>query len=422
MLRTLRQKYHLSLLVLSLAGSMIVPLANTFIIMPKLEQGIVSTEEAHSQVSAKYMISALSIKDYLKGEGELDIMELNRYAKSFHVREFKLFSSEGLILKSSEPSNVGIFNKRDYYRNKVARGELYSKLVLADERTKEGVVSSYDVIETYIPIMDNGVFLGAFEIYHDVTKEISDIKNLIARINYSAILGFLFFSFCLLVLYLLTRKTDNEYIELLKTKDALNRSLEEKDCLLAEIHHRVKNNMQVITSLMMLQSESIHSEEIKKAFTDNVSRIKSMALVHERMYRSENLSRIDLNEYVRELMVAYVRDGVEMRQDINLGEVDIDTAMPVGLIINELVSNAMEHAFRGKADARIDVKLHVSKQGTCSLTVSDNGVGLPEGIDFKRDKSFGLFLVSLFVDQLEGEITIHRDNGTMFEINFPLKA
>ncbi len=421
MLRTIRYKYHLSLLILAFAGSLVVPFTNTFIIMPKLKQGIVRNEELHSLLSAKHIISMLSINNYLEGEGELDIRELNSLTKAFHIRKLRLFSSEGVILKSTVTSEIGTSNKLDYFINRVAKGEVFSKLVPSNKSTEEGIVSNYDVIETYVPIMNKGELLGTVEIYHDVTKDIMALKTLTASINYSAVLGSLFLSFCLLLLYLITRKTDDEYIELLETKDALNLSLEEKDILLAEMHHRVKNNMQVISSLMMLQSESIQNEEATKAFKDNISRIKSMALVHERLYRSDNLSRIDLNEYVRELMMVYKRDGVEIQQDINLGEISIDIALPIGLIINELVSNAMEHAFNGIVDARVDVRLYKSNNGNFSLTVSDNGVGLDKEIDFKRDKTFGLFLVSVFVKQLEGEIAIHGDNGTRFEINFPLK-
>jgi two-component sensor histidine kinase len=165
----------------------------------------------------------------------------------------------------------------------------------------------------------------------------------------------------------------------------------------------------------------MQNEEVIKVLNDNISRIRSMALVHERLYRSDNLSKIDLSSYMMDLMSFYGSDGVEIRYEVDIGEISIDMAIPMGLIINELVSNATEHAFHGVAEPSISIELKRCGNGGYRIIVSDNGTGLPEGVEFKMEESFGLFLVDVFAKQLEGEISVRKDKGTTFEITVPPK-
>lgn len=203
----------------------------------------------------------------------------------------------------------------------------------------------------------------------------------------------------------------------------LKESLREKEMLLKEIHHRVKNNLMVISSLLNLQSQYIKDKEVLGIFKESQSRAKSMAMIHERLYRSSDLKRIDFGEYIKtlatDLFRTYVHDSslIKLNMDVEDIMLDINTAVPLGLIVNELVSNSMKHAFPDKMEGKIEVDFK-HKGSNFLLSVSDNGVGLPEDVDFKNTESLGLQLVNSLVNQIDGEINLNKEKGTEFTIIF----
>ncbi|MBI4682150.1 MAG: hypothetical protein HY757_03505 [Nitrospirae bacterium] len=215
-----------------------------------------------------------------------------------------------------------------------------------------------------------------------------------------------------------------------QAQEQLNSSLREKEVLLKEIYHRTKNNMQVITSLLNLQSNQIDDPRYVALFDESRNRINSMSLVHEKLYRSKNLSNIDFKDYITSLasgLLTFYGTGAGnisltvTAVDIILG---IDTAIPCGLIINELLSNSLKYAFPEGRNGSIFIDL---KKVTADnkwdneyeLTISDDGIGLPGDIDIKNTKSLGLQLVTnLTMHQLRGSIELRRDNGTAFFIRF----
>ncbi len=204
----------------------------------------------------------------------------------------------------------------------------------------------------------------------------------------------------------------------------LRESLKEKEVLIKEIHHRVKNNMQVISSLFNLQSRVVQDEKALEVFRECQARIKSMALIHEKLYQSNDLANVDFAEYIRNLLTylyqSYGNHAGTIQLDVQVGEarLGIDTAIPCGLILNELVSNCLKHAFPGREKGLIRVSLH-QENGRTFLSVLDDGVGFPDGIDFTKSGSLGLQLVNTLVQQLEGTIALQRHtNGTEFRIVF----
>jgi two-component sensor histidine kinase/HAMP domain-containing protein len=219
--------------------------------------------------------------------------------------------------------------------------------------------------------------------------------------------------------------------------DQIEASLKEKEVLLREIHHRVKNNMQVIISMLKLQSRHIKGEEyiIDDILKDSQNRIKAMALVHEKLYQTGNMANVDFQEYTKHLTNGIFRSfgssvsNIELKvgmEDINL---EIDTAILCGLIINELISNSLKHAFPSRSDGapaaangRGEIAITMRRSGDLKsefeLLISDNGVGVPEGLDFKNTKTLGLYLVNTLVKQLNGEVTLSRSKGTEFQIKF----
>ncbi|HEY9874720.1 MAG TPA: histidine kinase dimerization/phosphoacceptor domain -containing protein, partial [Candidatus Obscuribacterales bacterium] len=202
-------------------------------------------------------------------------------------------------------------------------------------------------------------------------------------------------------------------------------SLKEKEVLLKEIHHRVKNNLQIISSLLKLQSSYIKDEQTFGLFKDSQNRIRSMALIHEKLYQSKDLSRIDFAEYIRELTTNLLRSyganskTVTLKTSISDIRLTIDTAIPCGLIINELVSNSLKHAFSTEKESNeICLQLHSHHNNDFILIVSDNGIGLPPNIDFKDTETLGLELVCTLTEQLEGTIEVDSSSGTKFNITF----
>ncbi len=211
--------------------------------------------------------------------------------------------------------------------------------------------------------------------------------------------------------------------ELKNVENQLKSSLEEKEVLLREIHHRVKNNMQVISSLLNLQSRYLNDEKTVNVLNESRNRVISMAMVHEELYRSHDLSKIDFADYIQRLLSAlfssYGVDSNVIIPEINVEDVllNIDVAVPCGLIINELVSNSLKHAFVQRQKGKISIKFHPYGEKYL-LTVSDDGIGIPENIDFENTKTLGLQLVNTLVKQLSGDIDICRNTGTLIKIVF----
>ena len=206
---------------------------------------------------------------------------------------------------------------------------------------------------------------------------------------------------------------------------AMQTSLHEKDVLLREIHHRVKNNLQVIASLLHLQSSRVESDELRRAFDESDDRIQSMALVHQLLYQSRQLASIDFASYLTSLVERLARSfGVEReRIDFRVSaeniRLDIDTAIPFGLIVNELVSNALKHGFPDGKHGRIGISLDRADDQGLILIVEDNGVGLPPATILDTARSLGLQIVNTLAAQLHGFVTISRNGGTTFRITIP---
>jgi len=212
-------------------------------------------------------------------------------------------------------------------------------------------------------------------------------------------------------------------------QERLQSSLQEKEVLLRELHHRVKNNLQVITSMLNLQLDATSNATVSQALQDCQTRVRSMALIHERLYRSPHLAHLDVADYVRELtghlLGLYAEEADKVIMDLHIDEVSLgmDEAIPCGIIINELVTNALKHAFNGRESGRIEVSLGKEPAGGFRLSVHDDGVGLPADFKIDNASSLGLKLVHLLVLQLDGSLEIDsKEAGTAFRIRFGQQA
>lgn len=206
--------------------------------------------------------------------------------------------------------------------------------------------------------------------------------------------------------------------------EIINKALNEKDLLIKEVHHRVKNNLQIISSLLKLQAAKSINTEIKTALTEAEERINSMALLHQLLYRKNDMTTLNLKDYLSGLLqqvsLGFASSSKHIMIKTNLIEldVDLDTAIPLGLITNELLSNVYKHAFTNKSNGEIKVELTKTLKNTYCLKISDNGMGLPNNIEVERSDSLGLEIVSILSEQINADLKMYNQNGAHFEIIF----
>jgi two-component sensor histidine kinase/putative methionine-R-sulfoxide reductase with GAF domain len=215
-----------------------------------------------------------------------------------------------------------------------------------------------------------------------------------------------------------------EILERKSGEEKIKASLKERELLLKEIHHRVKNNLQVISALLRLQCGFTKDAETRKLFDETQNRIKSMSLIHEQLYRSIDLKRIDFTKYIRNLAYHLFRSYGVSSETLSLEirgnniKLNIDTAISCGLIINEVVSNSLKYAFPEDKKGRVYIDISSDAENKYTLIIGDNGIGLPNDIDFRNTETLGLQVVTTLVEQIEGTIELDRSNGTEFKIKF----
>ena len=219
----------------------------------------------------------------------------------------------------------------------------------------------------------------------------------------------------------------HEKVGLLRTlkaeRDRLAESLAEKEVLLKEVHHRVKNNLQVIASLLRLQASSFTDPAMSAALRESQNRVESMALIHEQLYGTNDLREVDLSEHAALLASNLFRsygepDRIGLTIAVEKLPLGVDRAIPASLILNELVSNALKHAFPNGRGGSITVR-GCARNGTVELEVHDDGAGVPENVGISTPKSLGLEIANILIRQLKGSFELDRSNGTTFRVSFP---
>jgi PAS domain S-box-containing protein len=208
----------------------------------------------------------------------------------------------------------------------------------------------------------------------------------------------------------------------------LRESVREKEILLKEVYHRVKNNLLMISSLLRLQSAQLKDREARDLFRESRDRVRSMSLIHEKLYQSADMASIDLRDYIRNLAVYLFRSYSTDASNVNLVidvppvSLDVDTIIPCGLILNELISNALKHAFPEGRTGEVRISLRQEDENSYELLVRDTGAGLPAGLDVRRTETLGMQLVCSLAEQLGGRLEVQSDGGTSFRITFREKA
>jgi len=215
-----------------------------------------------------------------------------------------------------------------------------------------------------------------------------------------------------------------------RIQQRLEDALREKTVLLNEVHHRVKNNLQVISSLLNLQADHAADASLRAILKESCGRVKAMALTHQLLYERKDFSHIDLGDYLQRLVqsirATYRAAGVRIALQLVLPEesvhLDLERAIPCGLLVNELVTNSFKHAFPGDRRGEIVIELKEDSDGLIKFSVADDGIGLPPEAKLAESSSLGLQLVPLFIDQLHGTLQIERQGGTRFCMTFPVRG
>ncbi|MDP4934659.1 MAG: tetratricopeptide repeat protein, partial [Salibacteraceae bacterium] len=261
----------------------------------------------------------------------------------------------------------------------------------------------------------------------EILKRENEIQELQLGRNRILIISFtigLVLALISVVIYARVNRERKKALELLQRQnESIKRQKEEKEVLLKEIHHRVKNNLQVINSLIRLQCAFTDDKVALELFDECQNRIISMALIHEKMYEAHDLSNINLREYVNELSGNLLRSyrlnqRIELKIDVASMKLSLDTLVPLGLLLNEMISNSLKHAFKGRDEGLITVNLGKNDQGLFELIVGDNGVGLPKDFTFQSANTLGMELIDTLTSQLDGKISRVDREGSFFKIEF----
>lgn len=300
------------------------------------------------------------------------------------------------------------------YKNfKAAQDSMFNKE--KDERITQ-LITEYEVQEKDQEIQ----MLASQNELKNLRIEKSNRQKLIFGLGATSLL---IFAIALFYLLRLKSKTNADLAE--KNK-LISKALAEKDILLREIHHRVKNNLQMISALLYLHGKSVDDSSAQEALMESQNRVQSMAMIHQNLYQDENLLGVSIKDYLDKLLNHLIssynieKDRITILKKIDIPQMDVDTVIPLALIINELISNALKYAFRDGRHGEIKVSLQQT-DGLINLEVSDNGMGLPEHFSVESSSNFGLKLINILCDRLGATWTAHSEKGTRIVIHIPQK-
>ena len=342
-----------------------------------------------------------------------DITERKRAEEALRVSEerYRQIYNHTPVMMHSVDRDIRLVNVNDYWLEALG----YERSEVIGRSAFEFVTefSKHHAAEMHLAELFTTGFLKDIE-YQLIKKNGEVLDVLLSAIAERDKAGEIVSSFTLLV----------DVTERKRAEDKVKASLREKEVLLQEINHRVKNNLQIISSLLNLQSKNVRDGQAREIFRESQNRVRSMSLIYEKLYQSEDLARIEFGEYIRSLAVDLFSTydigtdtiAIEVSADDVL--VGIGGAILFGLIVNELISNSLKHAFPGGGGGEIHIELH-SRNDELTLIVSDNGVGIPQELDFRKTGSLGLQLVTTLVNQLEATIELDRSAGTKFKITIP---
>lgn len=336
----------------------------------------------------------------------------NEIFKKFEVNDLKELVEKFQTLGKDLNSND--YNQLLYFSSKVLESNNFLREALA---FKDKTIAHTKKIYSE----DLSKSLANYQVAQAIKtkqQEITNEKEKNKLYSIILVLVFLFLIICLLII----GKVRKQSKELTKKNKIIRKSLNQRDLLIKEVHHRVKNNFQIVSSLLELQTKGISDKKALQLANEGKNRVKSMALIHQKLYQNET-GLVDFSEYVlmltKELAAIYtLQNKVETKIDSENMLFDVDTAIPLGLIINEIITNSYKHAFKNDKENKLFISIYKAEEDYYKLTIKDNGPGIKESLDVKKAKSLGLRLVNRLVKQLQGTLEQFNDEGTKFVISF----
>lgn len=350
---------------------------------------------------------------------------------------FERGNIEEALKKANEALNI---SARENFREQLRDvNKLLSEIYVQEQDYKNAYTALNEYYHSKDSLSNNKIIgdMAEMRADYEVSKKETEIKGLQAinqlrnRINIGLGAGFLLVTLLTIILIRLNKKVSlaNHLLsvqkkELEQKNEIIRISLIEKETLLKEIHHRVKNNLQIISSLLNLQSLHVKDKKAIEAFEESQRRLHSIALVHQKLYQNDNFANINIKEYIGDMIASihqlFHLKAKNIHYQLNIADVNlnIDTSVPLGLIINELVTNAFKYAFNKVSEGIISINLDKKDEHSFRLIVKDNGPGLPENLKIEESESLGLKLVGILIRQLEGTIEIRSNDGAEFCMNF----
>lgn len=364
---------------------------------------------------------------------EIEIAKCYLYLKQYTISKSYLDSANER-LKYIDDYNARLEINKQYanYYEKVGAlplsvNYLNRYIVLRDSFEKEQNIKDLIASQVAYQISEKEVLINENQKKIEITNK--EVKRALLIRNSLITGGVLLIIIIIIITYqLIKAKSQKKLLELknkkIKTRNSIiSKSLLEKDLLVKEVHHRVKNNLQIVSSLLKLQTLKTSNKDIQSSLNEAQERINSMAILHQLLYKNNQMTRLSFKEYLNNLVsqISSSFRSAQKKITVNIElielELDIDTAIPLGLITNEIMSNSFKHAFNGK-DGIINIVLKKLENNTYSLKISDNGIGIPANFDIENIESLGLDIVSILSEQINAELKIYNQNGAHFEIIF----
>jgi two-component sensor histidine kinase len=480
------------------AIAVIFPLLNVYYIFPAFESVAVELAESEAAGMVRHMSHMVTIDGKLLPPGDMDPIVRGFVRDSQQISGIKVYSAPAVVIYSYPPgSEGGVIRKAGFWET-LQSGKEYSKLKKRGMRTEEGIQLETDVLEVYIPIIHSGFFYGAFEVYYDLSHEVSQVKSTVYKVSavmlVVAMLAFvivtfivlrgsadqkkerierqmnirsptyhifmisvsifsaemlvmlflpvlpemsrlgeaLFDAFVLLVVvsplmyYLIFRPLSWALTRLETSEAKLKGLLDEKEGMMRDMVWRVHGNLSMVSSMLSLHSRKLEDPAAQEAVLESQGRIRSMVLVYELLHGSMDPGGVKAREFFDSLSVRIMRglnvDANKVRLMLEVDDIhlDVDSMVACGLILNELLSNSVRHAFPGEraGEVMVSLKSFPELEGGAVLSVSDNGVGVPEGFDFSKDGGLGLTIVRGLAAQIGGELQCDCQAGAKVAVVF----
>ncbi len=360
----------------------------------------------HSSLARTYLALGQLEESKLHNDQAIQI----RTENNFRFNLPNNYETESLIFEKEGDYKEALMAYKNF---KAAQDSMFNKE--KDERITQ-LITEYEVQEKDQEIQ----MLASQNELKNLRIEKSNRQKLLFGLGATSLL---IFAIALFYLLRLKSKTNADLAE--KNK-LISKALAEKDILLREIHHRVKNNLQMISALLYLHGKSVDDSSAQEALMESQNRVQSMAMIHQNLYQDENLLGVSIKDYLDKLLNHLIssynieKDRITILKKIDIPQMDVDTVIPLALIINELISNALKYAFRDGRHGEIKVSLE-QNDGLIYLEVSDNGMGLPEHFSVESSSNFGLKLINILCDRLGATWSAHSGKGTRIEIHIPQK-